>query len=261
MSVLFRIADATRTRVEQQRAQYPEPLLRALIADNAPAHDFAAAFRGPQINVIAEIKYASPSKGPLAMGLQSPEKIAASYLQHGATALSILTEPKWFQGETHYLQDVRSQFPDARLLMKDFVLDPYQLLQARAAGADAVLLMVSLLGEQVGDYLAQAQELGLTALVEVHDLPELEVALAAKAPLIGVNNRDLRTLEISLETSVQLAPHFPDGVVRISESGLQTRADLERLHALGYHGFLIGSHFMASGDPGPALGKLLREAS
>ena len=207
--------------------------------------------------VIAEVKLASPSQGTIAQSAD-PVAVAQEYLRAGAAALSVLTEPDFFHGRPEYLVRIREACPDALLLMKDFVVDEYQLALARSWGADCVLLIVALLGSETRRYLESARRLGLSVLVEVHDEAELTIALETGAELIGVNNRDLRTLKISLEQSRRLAAHLPAGRNWICESGLETGADLAEMQALGCRGFLIGTSLMRTGDPGNALRELLR---
>ena len=259
-SVLAKIADSTRARVAREQLAVPLAELR-LLASAAPSpRDFGAAFAGPGHHILSEIKFASPSEGEIAPGLD-PVKVAGEYLANGARALSILTEPEFFRGSLRYLAAVRARYGEARLLMKDFFLDEYQLLQARATGADAILLIVAMLDDaELARLHGQTTALGLTPLVEVHDEAELARAAKLGARLIGVNNRDLKTLKVSLETSVRLRPLAPRGATLITESGLNTAADLRRLAGLGFQGFLIGTSFMRTGTPGAALARLLAEA-
>lgn len=260
MSVLMRIAAKTKERVAGHRARLPLAELEAALGDVRPAHDFAAAFAGPGFHVIAEVKLASPSKGRIAD--LNPVQVAGDYLANGAAALSVLTEPEFFQGDLEYLRHIRRAQPDARLLQKDFVLDPYQLYQGRAAGADACLLIVAMLEKKLlHELFALALELGLTPLVEVHTAAEMATAVELGARLIGVNNRDLGTLTTDLDTSRQLAPLAPTGATLICESGLSQGQDLRRARQWGYAGFLIGSSLMATGKPGSALAQILSEAS
>jgi indole-3-glycerol phosphate synthase len=206
--------------------------------------------------VIAECKRRSPSRGVLAPSYD-PVAIATQYAKGGAAAISVLTEPTFFDGSLEHLAAVR-QAVDSPLLRKDFIVDDYQLFEARANGADAILLIVAGL-EQARMVRLQhrAWELGLAALVEVHDEPELARAIDAGARLIGVNNRNLRTLTVDTDASYRLAAQMPKGVVAVSESGLQSRADLEQLSAAGYRAFLIGERFMTDRDPAGALRALL----
>jgi indole-3-glycerol phosphate synthase len=260
MSVLNRIAQVTRERVAAEQALIPLSQLEARLPASRQPQDFIQAFAAPGFNVIAEVKLASPSKGPIAPNLK-PLDVAADYLSHGAAALSVLTEPSFFKGRLEYLESIRQAQPDARLLMKDFMLDPYQFYQARMAGADACLLIVAMLEpKQLESLYALALELKLTPLVEVHTAAEMQAAVALGAKLIGVNNRNLKTLETDLATSRELASLAPAGTVLICESGLSQGHDLSQAKSWGYSGFLIGSHLMATGLPGPALAALLQEA-
>ncbi|PIQ25831.1 indole-3-glycerol phosphate synthase [bacterium (Candidatus Blackallbacteria) CG17_big_fil_post_rev_8_21_14_2_50_48_46] len=260
MSVLTKIATATRARIAHEKTLLPLAELQARLSETRQPQDFAAHFSQPGFQVIAEVKLASPSQGDIAPQL-SPTEVAADYLRHGATALSVLTEPEFFKGQLDYLSTIRAAQPQAPLLMKDFILDPYQLYQARIAGADACLLIVAMLESSVLKELhAQALALGLTPLVEVHNAEELTQAASLKPRLLGVNNRDLKTLKTRLETSKELAPLAPAGVPLICESGLVTGQDLKQAQSWGYHGFLIGTSLMRTGQPGQALAHLLKEA-
>lgn len=216
----------------------------------------AGVGRRDRINVIAECKRRSPSKGVLASAYD-PAAIAQQYERGGAAAISVLTEPTFFDGALTHLTAVRAavQVP---LLRKDFIVDEYQLLEARAAGADAVLLIVAALVQRdLARLQARARELGLATLVEVHDEQELSRAIESGARVIGVNNRDLRTLEVDVDASYRLAATIPKDVVAVSESGLQSRADLERLAGAGFRAFLIGERFMTAPDPSGALAELV----
>ena len=209
-----------------------------------------------RFNIIAECKRRSPSKGVLAVGYE-PAAIAAKYEQGGAVAISVLTEPTFFDGALEHLRAVRAAV-SLPLLRKDFIVDEYQLFEARANGADAILLIVAALEQQTLRRLqAKAHELGLAALVEVHDEEELSRALDAGARLIGVNNRNLRTLAVDVNASYRLAAQLPRDVVGVSESGLQTPEDLEKLAAAGYRAFLIGERFMTDRDPVGAMTRLI----
>lgn len=259
-SVLDRIAGDVRTRLSQRMTSVPLEAIRERARAAPPCRDFLSAFAAPGPNIIAEIKRASPSRGALSTSTASAADIARDYLAHGAAALSVLTEQDSFSGSLEALMEVRAAHPNARLLQKDFVLNEYQLYEARALGADAVLLIVALLGEQrCGHLLELVRRLGLTALVEVHDEDELKIAQAIGAALIGVNNRNLKTLEISLETSRRLAP-LAVGATLICESGLENGAQVRSMREVGFHGFLIGSAFMRQNEPGRALAQLLEEA-
>jgi indole-3-glycerol phosphate synthase len=220
------------------------------------ASDGAAFERGlgtvGRVHVIAECKRRSPSKGVLAIQYD-PAAIARQYEQGGAAAISVLTEPTFFDGALEHLLAVRRAV-GLPILRKDFTVDEYQLFEARAAGADAILLIVAALEQPVLVRLqAKAFELGLAALVEVHDEAELMRAIDSGARLIGVNNRNLRTLQVDVEASYRLAERIPNGVVGVSESGLRSRDDLARLTAAGYRAFLVGERFMTDPDPARAL--------
>ncbi len=212
----------------------------------------AALSNDSRINIIAEFKRASPSKGVI-NGDADPIKTAILYRDGGAAAISVLTEQDFFQGSLDDLRLVRKTV-DLPLLRKDFIIDEYQIYESAIAGADAILLIVAALNHQeLETYAALAEELGLEALVEVHTKEELEIALAAGARLIGVNNRDLNSFEVSLNVSREIAAHVKGYVVSVSESGISTRDELLELDALGYSGFLLGETLMRSGDPKTSL--------
>ena len=212
--------------------------------------------RAEHVNVIAECKRRSPSKGVLA-ATYDPVRIAGDYERGGAAAISVLTEPTFFDGALAHLTAVRAAV-DLPILRKDFIVDDYQLFEARAAGADAVLLIVAALPQAELTRLQQrAWELGLATLVEVHDDDELTRAIDSGARVVGVNNRNLRTLAVDVDASYRLAARMPAGIVGVSESGLQSRSDLERLAAAGYRAFLIGERFMVDVNPARAVGELV----
>ena len=218
--------------------------------------DFLAALTGRQTAVIAEIKKASPSKGVLAAKFD-PAATAQLYQEGGAAALSVLTDEKHFQGS---LSDLESARGAVRLpaLRKDFTIDAYHVHQAAAYGADAILLIAAILTERrLRDFRELAELYGIAALVEVHDAEELGPALSSGARLIGVNNRNLHTFEVSLETSIRLAEKIPADVVKVAESGIHSSADVQQLRSAGYQAFLVGEHLMKSGDPASALRALL----
>jgi indole-3-glycerol phosphate synthase len=212
--------------------------------------------RAGHVNVIAECKRRSPSKGVLAASYD-PVRIAGDYERGGAAAISVLTEPTFFDGALEHLTAVRAAI-ELPIIRKDFIVDEYQLFEARAIGADAVLLIVAALPQADLVRLQQrAWELGLATLVEVHDDDELARAIDSGARVIGVNNRNLRTLAVDVDASYRLAARMPAGVIGVSESGLQSRADLERLAAAGYRAFLIGERFMVDENPARAVGELI----
>lgn len=259
--VLGRIGASTAERVQRWKAERPEAALRREPLYARTPRSLAAVLSGPGPRFIAEVKFASPSEGFLrAPGSASPAeaaRIAASYTDAGAAAVSVLTEPEYFSGDPAYLAAARGARPDAVLLMKDFLIDPYQLELARACGADAVLLIAALLGGRLREMLSTARARGLSALVEVHDEAEAEAALACAADVIGVNSRDLRTLKTDLAVARRLAPLATQAAAAVAESGLKTREDIAGLAALGYKGFLVGTALMKAKDPGAALAGLL----
>ncbi len=255
---LTEIADFTRGRIARARSQLPLELLWDQVSLSPNPHSVLGAFRTKGVHIIAEIKRQSPSRGKIAVAAE-PLDIASEYLKAGATALSVLTEPEYFGGDITFLSRIRTVFPNSLLLMKDFIIDEYQLIQARLAGADMVLLMVNLLGSsQLYSFYEKARELGLTPLVEVHDETELTIARDLGAELIGINNRDLKTLEVSLQTSELLAKHLPTNAIAISESGIKEGFQVKELRSLGYQGFLVGTSLMEQPSPGEALRTLLR---
>lgn len=249
-TILDRIAADRKKRVDEAKASVTEAELRVQCEKREVARDVIArllAWPGDQRAIIAEVKRRSPSKGDLAPGLDAG-KLAASYERAGALGISCLVEPDHFGGSLDDLRAVRAA-AKIPILYKDFVVDPYQLWEARANGADMVLLIVALLGENTGNYLKAAHEIGLTCLVEVHDGPELEIALATGARLIGVNNRNLKTMVVELANSEKMLPRFPAGVFGVGESGIKTPADMDRLTDAGARAFLIGESLVTAADP------------
>ena len=223
--------------------------------------DFAGALRGPNLAVIAEMKQRTPSMGVLSEDYR-PADIAHAYADGGAAAISVLTHMAGFGGRIEHLRAVRAA-TDLPMLRKDFVTDPYEVAEARACGADAVLLIAAAFAPErrvaeLAGLRARAGALGLDALVEVHDEVELEAALAAGADLVGVNNRDLRSFEVDLATTERIAALVPEGVVLVAESGIHTPGDVARLEAAGADAFLVGEALMREADLGAALRKLRR---
>jgi len=255
--LLQRIVAATRARVEAQRQARP---LARVERDAArctphPSSFRAALARKGGFNVIAECKRRSPVNGLLRAAYAAAD-LARSYEGAGAAAISVVTEPTFFDGALAHLGAVRSavRLP---LLRKDFVVDEYQLVEARAAGADAVLLIVAVLGDRTAAFVRRTADMGLAAVVEVHAREEIDVALDAGADLIGVNSRDLRTMSVRSETCAELVGRVPAGVTAVAESGIRTSGDLARLRALGYSAFLVGERLVRSPDPGEALRELM----
>lgn len=260
--LLGTIVAATRRAVEARADREPLAALarRADRRTPEPGRFRGALARPDRVNVIAECKRRSPSKGVL-REVYDPVSIAAGYARAGAAAISVLTEPAFFDGALAHLEAVRDAVT-VPILRKDFVVSEYQLLEARAAGADAVLLIVSALQPSALRGLHDAATShGLDVLVEVHDAEELDVALEAGAMTVGVNNRNLRTLQVDVGLSERLIDAMPPGVVAVSESGLRTAADLARLRRRGYAAFLVGERFMTEPDPGDALRRMLDEAA
>jgi len=260
--LLATIVAATRRIVEVRQAQEPFDRLAARAAAQPAARGrFAAAIgRTDRLNVIAECKRRSPSKGVL-RAEYDPAAIARGYAAAGAAALSVLTEPTFFDGAIEHLAAVR-RVVDVPLLRKDFIVSTYQLAEARAAGADAALLIVAALGQaDLQTLLVAAADLCLDALVEVHSADELTRALDAGARIVGVNNRNLRTLDVDVQTSEALITRMPADVIAVSESGLRSADDLRRLRDLGYRAFLIGERFMSAEDPAVMLKQLIAEAT
>lgn len=252
--ILAKIADHKRAELAERsfRLGEYEALAEERITNHRP---FLSALRSQPPAIIAEVKKASPSKGVLSTDFD-PLKIAKSYENGGAAALSVLTDERFFQGS---LADLRKVWVHTGIpvLRKDFTLDPFHVWEAAAHGADAILLIAALLDtRQMRDLRELAERLAMSALVEVHDAVELDSAVASGAHIIGVNNRDLRTFEVRLETSLELASRMPAGATLVSESGIQSRADVERLSTAGYHAFLVGEHLMRSGDPAAAIREL-----
>lgn len=256
MDILKQIVDATRKALDLERVDLPglERDARALRAERVP-HAFAAALRGGRqsrdgerpARVIAEVKAASPSAGEIEPE-PAVEEIASSYRRGGASAISVVTEPRFFGGSHDWLMRA-SRATSLPVIMKDFVIDPIQLHRGAAAGADAVLLLASVLDRvRLRDFIQLLNEYGVDAVVEVHDERELEEALAADATIVGVNNRNLRDFSVSLATSERVVAAIPANVIRVSESGITTRNDVERLLDAGYDAFLVGESLLRQAD-------------
>ena len=248
MSILERIVAAKRTEVAAARKRAPEVKLDAA----PPVRDFIAALRAKRPAVIAEIKRASPSKGLLRSNFD-PAAIAKSYEKGGAACMSVLTDREFFQGAAEHLSAARGACA-LPVLRKDFLIDPYQVFESRALGADCVLLIAACLEDrQMRELEALARSVGMAVLVEVHDGEELERALKLDTPLLGINNRNLRTFETRLETTLELLPRVPHDRLVITESGILSRADVARMRQRGVEAFLVGEAFMRARDPGAEL--------
>ncbi len=251
--ILARIVETKRSELAQLAATQDE-LERRAFARTA-ARDFRGALTAHPPAIIAEVKKASPSKGVF-QASYDPEAIARTYAAGGAAALSVLTDRDYFQGSLADLEAARAAV-SLPVLRKDFTIEEIHVVEAAGHGADAILLIAAILDEITLRQLREAAaRFGMAALVEVHEAGELEVALASGAEIIGVNNRNLHTFEVTLETSLRLAEKIPAGVVKVTESGIHSRADVTRLQDAGFHAFLVGEHLMKSGDAAAALGAL-----
>ncbi len=261
-AILDRIVAAKRQELERRRHEEPLGILRQKAGGMPPTRSLAQALRGPSLGLIAEVKRASPSRGILRADLD-PQALARTYAGSGAAAISVLTEEQHFQGSLDDLRAVRAALdgrgdPRPPLLRKDFLFDAYHLFEARVYGADAALLIVAILNPGLlAELLALARTLGLECLVEVHDERELERALAAEAQIIGINNRDLRTFEVDLALTERLRPLIPADRVVVAESGVHSRADAERLRALGVDAVLIGEALVTAEDVAARIRELL----
>ena len=258
-TILDRIVEARRASMDKRRRLHPLPVLRMAVQRASPPRDFAAALRQPGCNIIAELKKASPSRGVLRSDFDA-RLLGLSLVEAGAVALSVLTEEEFFQGSLTNLRVARAAV-SVPVLRKDFIFDPWQVWEARSVDADSYLLIAAILSSaQLGELLAAGRELEMEPLVEVHSHEELQGVLAAGARVIGVNNRDLRTFDVRLETSFELIREIPGNCVAVSESGLRSQSDLSRLRDAGFHAFLIGESLMQAPDPATALRALLGAA-
>ena len=256
--ILERIIEVKRSevRIAQESVSLEELRLQASTRDS---RDFVGALRAKHAEgkpaIIAEVKKASPSKGVIREHFV-PADIAKSYEQGGAACLSVLTDVQFFKGSIAYLEEARAAC-SLPVLRKDFIVDPYQVLEARAMGADCILLIAAALQPlQMRDLEAYAHSLGLAVLVEVHDRDELEQSLTLKTPLIGVNNRNLRTFETSIETTIGMLDMVPEDRIVVTESGILSRVDVDRLRAMDVQTFLVGEAFMRADDPGTELARM-----
>jgi indole-3-glycerol phosphate synthase len=257
--ILDKIVAVKREEVAAALKQKPLAVVRADAESRVLTRDFEGAMRAKiaegQAAVIAEIKKASPSKGVLRAEF-IPADIAQSYAEYGAACLSVLTDKQFFQGSVDYLKQARASC-DLPVLRKDFMIDAYQVYEARAMGADAILLIAACLDDgQMADMEAVARSLDMAVLVEVHDREELSRALKLKTRLVGINNRNLQTFEVSLQTTLDMLPDVPPDRLLVTESGIQTAADVQRMRDAQVHAFLVGEAFMRANEPGEALATL-----
>ena len=251
--ILDKIVETKKEEVAQAKRKKTLAGLQDAIGELSPCRNFIAALNGSDCAIIAEVKCASPSRGRLVENFD-PLKIAAAYEQNGAAAISVLTDEKYFLGSKEYLTRIKKEV-ELPLLRKDFIIDPYQIYESRVIGADAVLLIVRCLGAKLGDFIGLAAQLGLAALTEVHTAAELEIALAAGAGIIGINNRNLDTFVTDINTCKELARSIPAGIVTVAESGIRNRDDIENIMQSGIRAFLIGEALVTSDD----IGRKLRE--
>ena len=257
--ILNKIVAVKHEEVAAAKKRLPFDAMRADAESRVLTRDFEGALRAKiakgQAAVIAEVKKASPSKGVLRADFE-PADIAQSYAEHGAACLSVLTDRQFFQGQPDYLKQARASC-DLPVLRKDFMVDAYQIYEARAMGADCILLIAACLSDaQMAEFEALAHSLGMAVLVEVHDADELQRALRLKTRLVGVNNRNLRSFEVSLDTTLGLLPQVPTDRLLVTESGILTREDVRRLRDAQVHAFLVGEAFMRAPEPGQALADL-----
>jgi len=255
--ILTRVIEAKGKRLQISRMRVPEAIVKRMAETAKPVPSFREALEKPlRVRLIAEVKKASPSKGVLKEGL-NPAQLAESYTTAGACAISVVTEEDFFQGELGWIEKIRSA-STLPVLRKDFVWQPFQVYETRAAGASAILFIVAMLQPgELKELVALAQRLNLDSLVEVHDEAELGEALEAGATIIGVNNRDLKTFDVTLQTSLRLAKLIPDDRLFIVESGIHTKKDVDLLLNAGADAFLIGEYFLTAPDPAAAIRGLL----
>jgi len=250
--ILDTIIETKKEEVEQLKKQTTVSALKRTIARLEPCRNFRQAISFAGCNIIAEVKCASPSRGRLIADFD-PVRIAGVYENNGAAAISVLTDEKYFAGHKNYLTQIRQKIK-LPLLRKDFIIDHLQIYETRAIGADAILLIVHVLGKKLAEFILLSRKLGLSPLVEVHTQEELDLALAADAEIIGINNRNLDTFVTDIETSRKLRARIPEGFIVVSESGIMARADIEFLMQADIHAFLIGEALITA----PNIGEKLR---
>ncbi len=257
--ILERIVADNLAELEARKSSFPLEQLRRVVLEQPPPLDLASALRGDHIRLIAEVKKASPSRGIIRPDF-NPVEIAEIYTGNGASAISVLTEVKYFQGSLDYLKNIKSVLGDKGppLLRKDFISDPYQVYESRVYGADGLLLIVAILTpERLEELLGLSHEMGMSCLVEVHNEAELEIALRSRAGIIGINNRDLNTFTVDLGTTGRLRPLIPPGRIVVSESGIKNHNDMEKLRKWGVDAVLIGESLMSAPDIAARMKELL----
>lgn len=251
--ILDKIVDTKKEEVAQSKKDVPLADLKRTIKGLSDCRDFKAAINGGSCAIIAEVKCASPSRGRLVENFD-PVLIASTYEKNGAAAISVLTDENYFMGKKEYLARIKAEVR-LPLLRKDFIIDPYQIYESRAIGADAVLLIVRTLGAKLEEFIKLVRQLGLAALTEVHTGAELEIALASGADIIGINNRNLDTFVTDIDTCKELAGSIPKGIAIVAESGIKTRKDIEKIMQSGITTFLIGEALVTASG----IGEKLRE--
>jgi len=256
--ILDRIVSHNLGELEFKKRRLSMAELQRLASEQPSALDLASALRGDGIQLIAEVKKASPSRGIIRPDFD-PVEIAKIYAGNGAAAVSVLTEARYFQGSLDHLKNIRKALPDAiPLLRKDFIVDPYQIYESRTYGADSLLLIVAILEpERLQELLGISHELNMSCLVEVHNEAEVEIALKSQAKIIGINNRDLNTFEVDIAVTKRLRPLIPPDRIVVSESGIKERTDIEKLRQLGIDAVLIGESLMSASDIAARMRELL----
>jgi len=245
--MLHKIVVQKREEIEQRKRDLPLSRLEERIAQQKPPLDFALSLKGNQMQLIAEVKRASPSRGVLCSNF-NPAEMATTYAQGGAAAISVLTDKKNFDGDIEYLPEIK-QAVELPLLRKDFIFDPYQIYESRAYGADALLLIVAILSqEQLNELLSLSHNVGLKCLVEVHNEDEVERALLSRAEVIGINNRDLNTFAVDINTTWRLRPLIPQTQIVVSESGIKNQSDVEKLKEWKVNAMLVGEALVTASD-------------
>ena len=257
--ILDQIVTNNRLELESRKRIVPLAELQRMALEQPPPLDFASALRGDHIQLIAEVKKASPSRGIIRPNF-NPAEIAQTYASNGASAISVLTETRYFQGSLKHLRDIRNALGNKSLplLRKDFLGDPYQVYESRAYGADSLLLIVAILTpEKLGELLGLSHELNMSCLVEVHNEAELEIALKSGARIIGINNRDLQTFAVDLTVTERLRPLIPPDRIVVSESGIKDRSDMENMRKWGVDAVLIGESLMSAPNLAAKMEELL----
>jgi len=259
--ILDEIIENKTSEVEISKTSLPLEQIQEQIKDALPSRNFFDAINPKgELKIISEVKHASPSKGVFREDFD-PVQIAKSYSRGGASAISVLTDEKYFRGSLSFLKNIRAEV-DTPLLRKDFIIDPYQVYEARLFGADAILLIIAALDQtSLSELLELTHSLQMNAIVEVHDENELDRALEADARIIGINNRDLRTFDVDLNVSINLSKKVPGDKIVIAESGIGSIEDIDRLRGEGVHVFLIGETFMKAPDPGQKLKQLIESSN